>query len=312
MGRRAPTINLTAPPLPAGMEKFLAAIETTVRHDAPDLLAAFLVHKKEAEAARAWLDNDLQQLRRGARLLEIGAGVFLLACQLQAEGFQVVAVEPLAPAYGKNATLQKIILAHAKKNNISPTIKNCFIEDYKDKKEKDFDFAYAINVMFQVPLVPALVNIIRLLKPLGRFHFISTNYSFPYEPDFHIPNLLSKKLTEKVFYKKIFLSNALIHKKEVSDAKDYWQRLNWISPRKIKKILHQQRKSGALAQASFDRQQIIKSLSRVFYDQEFVARHGRLVVGVIKLLFVTRAMFLFSYLPASWHPVIDCTIIKRA
>ena len=295
------------PSVPSSMVAFLAAIEKIVRKDAPDMLSAWLVNRQEAEAARVWLDNDIQQLPRGARLLEIGAGVFLLACQLQAEGFKVVAVEPLTPAYGKNAALQKIILAQATKAKICPVIKNCFIEDYKDAKEKNFDFAYAINVMFQVPLAPALATIIGLLKPLGRFHFISTNYSFPYEPDFHIPNLLSKKLTERVFYKKIFSANALPHKNEVSDARDYWQRLNWISPRKIKKIL----RPWPMVAVSFDRKQIVRSLSRVFADPEFVARHGRLVVGVIKFLFFSRAIFLFSCLPASWHPVIDCTIVKK-
>lgn len=290
------------------IKHWLDQVAAKVKKTAPQLMPAFLVHRHEAEFARAWLADDIKKLnqyRGKVRLLEIGAGSFLLACQLQREGFAVIALEPVAPAYANLAPLQKIVLELARAGGFQPTVKQCTIEHYKPTNT--CDMAYSVNVMFQLRLRPALKNIMAALKPDGYYHFLCTNYAFPYEPDFHIPNLGSKKLTGWVFRKKIFAPHALHYKKEVTDPYHYWHSLNWITPMKIKRIM----RAMGHQRISFRRDFIITALKRVFHDPEFSARHGLIVVSIIKLLFATRLIYLFSALPAACQPVIDCVIMNN-
>ena len=64
------------------VDGFLAALRQDLDARVPHLLPLFDVMAGEARFARAWLDEDLKRLPKAAPILEVGGGVFILACQL--------------------------------------------------------------------------------------------------------------------------------------------------------------------------------------------------------------------------------------
>jgi len=74
-------------------------VRRAVRRDAPHLERSFDVFAQEARAARAWLAPSLQRLAPRAEVLEVGAGLMLLSCQLAKEGFAVTALEPIGQGF---------------------------------------------------------------------------------------------------------------------------------------------------------------------------------------------------------------------
>ena len=78
----------------ACMDGFLARVRSHVDAHAPEIRPLFDTMAAEARFAHDWLSDDLARLPAGAALLEVGGGVFLLSCQLAAEGFDITAIEP--------------------------------------------------------------------------------------------------------------------------------------------------------------------------------------------------------------------------
>ena len=69
--------------------------------------------------------RDLARLAANAALLEVGGVVFLLSCQLAAEGFAITAIEPTY-GFGEFRHLGDIMLELAA---VKPTIAPCKAED---------------------------------------------------------------------------------------------------------------------------------------------------------------------------------------
>jgi hypothetical protein len=88
-------------------------VRRAVRRDAPQLERSFDVFAQEARAARAWLAPSLQRLAPGAEVLEVGAGLMLLSCQLAKEGFALTALEPIGQGFSSFSELQRIVLAQS-------------------------------------------------------------------------------------------------------------------------------------------------------------------------------------------------------
>ncbi len=82
------------------METFLTQIREYLDAHASHLRSLFEVMAGEAIFARAWLDEDVKRLPKGAAILEVGGGVFLLTCQLARECFAITAIEPPGVGFG--------------------------------------------------------------------------------------------------------------------------------------------------------------------------------------------------------------------
>lgn len=282
-----------------GIEQLLEELRATVMQEAPHLSRLLAVFAQEARFGRDWLDPSLAKLRRGDAVLEIGAGLMLLSCQLMKEGYDVTALEPISAEFSHFSELQAIVLRFAADRAIAPRVLRMPVEELDDQAA--FGLAYSVNVMEHVANVPsALKNAGRAIRPGAQYRFICPNYHFPYEPHFEIPTLFSKALTELV------LGRWIRRNRDVSDPVGTWRSLNWIT---VSQVLRAVRLMPGFS-ISLGRTMFRIALVRAIHDREFAARRAgwvRFVAGGMVRLGLHRAT---EYLPPHVHPIIDCTLTR--
>ena len=290
----------SAIPIKNDFESLISDIRSSVLDLDDAMLDYFDIYAQEARFARHIFDADLCKLRPGAAVLEVGAGMMLLSCQLVREGFDVTALEPFGEGFSHFATLQKLIKDYAAENDIEPLYLECGAEDLTARNK--FDYALSSNVMEHVGDVgEALERVYLSLKPNGEYRFICPNYAFPYEPHFNMPTLGSKKLTERLMWKRIKNDTRL------PDPVGTWKSLNWITPKMIKNICRDKMKPGI----RFDSSIFSKYLERALNDPLFQKRRGKYLSGFLRLLGSLGAFKLVGIVPVQLLPVIDCTVIKK-
>ncbi|MEI7612353.1 MAG: methyltransferase domain-containing protein [Betaproteobacteria bacterium] len=284
----------------ADIEDFLRALREFLLVNHANLLPLYDTFAQESRFARAWIAPSLVDLQDGSEILEVGAGLMLLSCQLQREGFFVTALEPIEGGFSMFSELQGVVLQYADKNGFAPRLFPIAAEELQT--EKVFAFAYSVNVMEHVRSVPrALERICRSLVVGGEYRFTCPNYYFPYEPHFNIPIILSKRITKMVF------SEAILRSSRVTDPIGTWASLNWINVRQIQHIVD---KTNGLT-LRFDRDLIVHTLERVALDPDFAKRRSawvRAVIGTIVKLGIHRFT---RFVPALLQPIIDCRIKRH-
>lgn len=279
------------------MDGFLDRIRSHVDAHAPDIRPLFDTMAGEARFARDWLDEDLARLPADAALLEVGGGVFLLSCQLAAEGFDITAIEPTGEGFGEFKQLGDIVLELAA---AKPTIAPCKAEDFIS--EKAFDFAFSLNVMEHIDLPDvAIARVSEVLKPGASYRFLCPNYLFPYEPHFNIPTIFTKKLTRRLLRHRIE-GNAYL-----DDPNGLWRSINWITVPKVKRFAAQ----DAALTPHFNRAMLVWMLERALEDQEFASRRAKWMVTGIRTAVKLRLHRLAGYVPAMLQPIMDVRLTKR-
>jgi 2-polyprenyl-3-methyl-5-hydroxy-6-metoxy-1,4-benzoquinol methylase len=281
-------------------ENWLRYVSDALHRDHPNLVDMFLVYSAEARYGRRFISASLSGLSKSSKILEVGAGVMLLSCQLVREGFRVTAVEPTGVGFSRFAILRKAVLKCAQELGCEPTLLEQEAETFESSEH--FDFAFSINVMEHVGDVKAaLNNIARQVKLGGEYRFTCPNYSFPYESHFNIPIIVSKKVTFFIFRKKIqsaFSDNPL----------GVWNSLNWISVRTIKALF-----SGRPGfKLSFGTDMLRDIVERSMQDGPFASRRTRLSLWVLRLMSWLQIHKVTKVFPAELHPLIDCTIKRVA
>lgn len=284
----------------SSIEEWLTDIRNFINAQAPALLSLFDMYAGEARFGREYIDKDLQQLPVGARILEIGAGSLLLSCQLEKEGFEVTALEPIGSGFSHFEKLQALVLARANAHGYQPTLldlpaENLSVTNY-------FDLAFSINVMEHV--VDAAITIAKVgasLKPGAAYRFTCPNYLFPYEPHFNSPTVFSsKRLTEKLLGKRLF------NNKTLADPKGTWESLNWIDVVKIRRAV----KRLPELRVVFNRHLLTSTLERIATDERFAARRSAWMrIGILGLVRL-RLHHSASLIPVLLQPIIDCMVIK--
>ncbi len=283
------------------LEIFLAELRAEISScTQAKALELFDVFSQEARVCLTWLDPNLKNLPAGSLILEVGAGLMLVACQLQREGFSVTALEPIGPGFTVFAELQKKILEYARSKDFAPTVLPIPVEELMAKNV--FSLAYSFNVMEHVANVPtAITKIVDALEDGGEYRFTCPNYLFPYEPHFNIPTLFSKRLTAWIFWRRI--------NRSIGDSDPYglWESLNWISVPQIRNVLS---KIGNVT-FSFDRTFLECTLARIVSDPIFAARRSpwlcRLLTTAVHLGLHRWARLI----PATLQPIIDCHVLIK-
>ncbi len=283
------------------LEIFLAELRAEISScSRADTLELFDVFSQEARVCRAWLNSNLNSLPAGSSILEVGAGLMLMGCQLQREGFFVTALEPIGPGFTVFSELQKKILEFATSRGFAPTVLSIPVEELVT--ENVFSLAYSFNVMEHVANVPtAIAKVLNALKEGGEYRFTCPNYLFPYEPHFNIPTLFSKRLTAWVFWSKIN------RPKGDSDLSGLWASLNWITVPQIRHVLSE---IGNIT-FWFDRTFLVHTLARIESDPIFAARRSP---WLCRLLTTTVHLGLHRWarlIPATLQPIIDCHILLK-
>jgi SAM-dependent methyltransferase len=282
------------------MEAFLTQVRQHLDGHAVHLRPLFDTMAGEARFARAWLDEDVKRLPKGAPILEVGGGVFLLSSQLAREGFAVTAIEPTGVGFGAFEELGEMVLKLAKAEGAVPTIARCKGEDFAS--DARFDFAYSVNVMEHVDSPQHVIaRVSAVLRAGASYRFFCPNYLFPYEPHFNIPTFGSKALTEKLMRKKIFGNT------QMDDAAGVWKSLNWITVGTVRRFV---RGDNSLVMACNGRI-FSQMLERAVNDQGFAARRSGWIVGIIRLLVRLKIHQLANLLPVGIQPAMDVALTKR-
>lgn len=281
------------------MDEWLQDVRAHCAQKAPDLLSLLDIYAAEAVFGRHYISADTARLKPGARIIEVGAGAFLLSCQLAREGFEVTALEPTGSGFSHFEQLRALVRDRAAFLGCLPRVVDLPAEDFAEKN--GYDFAFSVNVMEHVNDVPrVMANIADCLVAGASYRFTCPNYLFPYEPHFNIPTLFSKALTEKVFYRRIFESQ------NMPDPAGAWQSLNWIGVLQVRRVA-----AGLKGiSASFNRSLLVSTLERVAVDHDFASRRSPVMRSVLLWFVRLRLHQLFRFVPAMFQPIMDCRLQK--
>ena len=230
----------------------------------------------------------------GSSVLEIGAGMLLLSCALQAAGYRVSALEPIGSGFSHLDRLRQIVWDYATRQGCAPKLDSIKAEQLD--RDREFDFAFSINVMEHVDDVALVLRRVwSALRPGASYRFVCPNYAFPYEPHFGIPTLFSKALTERVFRRRILASPI------VADPRGTWTSLNWISVASVRRIARE----SLGVEPEFDRTVLDRYVRRAIADSSFQRRHSPLIRRAFTLLDAVGA---FKLVPAGGQPVMSCRL----
>lgn len=283
------------------MQPWLDTVRQLFVANAPDLTPLFNTYAAEALFGRSYIDIELRQLPKAARILEIGAGSLLLSCQLVREGFRVTALEPIGEGFSHFNRMRALVLEAAKSSNCHPHTINTSAESLN---EIDcFDFAFSVNVMEHVTDFGLVIKKVgRSLTADACYRFTCPNYLFPYEPHFNIATLFSKKLTRTFMRKKISGCRHL------EDPEATWRSLNWINVLDLQKVM----KAQPSLSITFNRRMLASTLERVVFDPAFATRRSPKVQTLITRLVRWRLHRALILLPAMMQPILDCRIHRIA
>lgn len=285
----------------SAIECWLLEVRSQFVNAAPELLPLFDTYAAEALFGRRYIDSDLECLRPGAKVLEVGAGSLLLSCQLMREGFDVSALEPVGDGFSHFDQMRQLVLVEAHSRGCCPKIIDMPAEALDAVNR--FDYAFSVNVMEHVNDVASVIEKVgKSLAGGAGYRFTCPNYLFPYEPHFNMPTLFSKRLTERMLGRMIFAS------RNVTDPSGTWKSLNWINVVQIKRVV----RGVSGLRVVFNRSMFPSTLERIASDTEFAGRRSPTIRGLILLLVRLRLHFLFGLIPAALQPIIDCRIEKSA
>lgn len=284
----------------SSMEWWLSDLRGYFIDTSPALVSLYDTYAAEALFGRHFIASDLKDLQPGAKILEVGAGSMLLSCQLVREGFQIIALEPIGPGFSHFTQMRQIVLARATALQCLPISLDVAAEEFTENNV--FDYAFSINVMEHVlDIAKVISNIANSLKEGANYHFTTPNYLFPYEPHFNIPTLFSKRITEKVFKKKIFGNKKMSHPEET------WKSLNWINTLQIRKIGWQ----FPELKTTFNRSLLVIAVERIASDPVFASRRSPLIKKILLFLMKYRLHKLLRFIPVELQPIIDCRLQKN-
>jgi 2-polyprenyl-3-methyl-5-hydroxy-6-metoxy-1,4-benzoquinol methylase len=234
------------------------------------------------QEARFGLDLILPYLDTSFRILEVGAGMGLLATFLCSKGFNITALEPGLGGFGISTLLKKEL--GSLKNISHPNFLDIPAQELSCDLHGKFDFIYSINVLEHIPnLDETIIGLTNVLAKHGIMIHACPNYAVPYEPHFGIPLIpFFPKLTPLIFKK--------------CRNSELWNSLNFVSTFKLKRICT---KNNLVI--NYHREVLYKTFRRLENDSEFRQRQSN---HFIKCLFFflnqTRLINLTRFMPPQY------------
>jgi hypothetical protein len=287
--------------LPDGIEAWLAAVRERTMVRAPELSQMLEVYLGEARYGWRFLEDELSRLEPGSSLLEVGAGSYILSCQLSRQGFDVTALEPIGQGFTHFSRLQEIVVELAVESGCLPRMLTVPAEELSG--DGGFSFAFSVNVMEHVgDWRLAIERVTVSLRSGGRYRFICPNYLFPYEPHFAIPTLFSKRLTEWCF------GCAIRNSSRVLDPEGTWDSLNWINLIAVRSAVRRM----PFIKLSLNRDVLPLTLARAINDPVFASRLSPLVRRLAGWLVMSGAYRFVRWMPLEMQPLMDVTLTVPA
>lgn len=227
------------------------------------------------------------------KILEVGAGSFLLTAYLSLLGFNVTALEPISSGFECFNLMQNIVLEYCKTNNIVFNITNSKAEEFISSEK--YDFIFSINVLEHIEKpFDALDKMKNSLAKNGRIFIYCPNYLFPYEPHFRI--------FLPPFGKKI---NEIIFKNIITKKQEIWNDLNFINFNQIVKYV----KHNKLF-IKFNNNIIYDLFKRIETDKEFQGRMPKIVYIISKLSKNTGMINLIKFLPPNFQSPMEFVLFN--
>jgi 2-polyprenyl-3-methyl-5-hydroxy-6-metoxy-1,4-benzoquinol methylase len=285
--------------LPA-IESLIEGVRLRVQADAPELVPMYDMYAEEARFGRLWLAAELRCMQPGDEVLEIGAGMFLLSCQLRREGIDVVALEPVGEGFSHFHRLQQFVLDYAREHGILPSAILSIPGEELEERGR-FALAYSLNVMEHVTdIKQVLERVHAALKPDGVYRFVCPNYAFPYETHFGIPTFFTKNITWRIMRRSIERSS------RIADHKGLWASLNWITTARVDRICRRYLHIKPVFDAAIFRSYV----DRMLNDPTFQARHSPAIRRVLRAMQILKLSALIRLIPVHFLPVMDCRITR--
>lgn len=284
----------------ANMSRRAELVKKSIQKERPDLLDLFNSYANEASTARTLIDKNLNELKLGSKILEIGGGILALATQLASEGYKINVVEPVSSGFSGISFIMNKYLEIADAEGSTFNLVQSPIEECRfDEK---FDFIFSINVMEHLknPYI-TLNQVVNLLDQNAIYRLTCPNYDFPYEP--HFGKILFTRKNLSFF---LPIKRARSKRIATSEIQGIYESLNFIT---IRKIIRKCKDMGF--HFKINDQSFYEILVRSLNDTILGNRHKRFVclVRVFKFL---RVIQFFKLFPPLYSPVCDIEIKKAS
>lgn len=218
-------------------------------------------------------------LAPGRRILDVGAGVGLLALDLHVRGYDVVAIEPGASGFGDNAQIGRSL------KKFAGVADNFALIDREAKLlcpevDGEFDLVYSSNVLeHMIDLEENLKAMSTVLAGDGVMVHTCPNYHIPYEPHYALPLVP-------------FVPALTTRFKPSLGEDELWRSLNFITLSRMRCIARKLKMD-----ITFKPAMLFNALDRLGSDETFADRHKGLVLNIYRVLAKTRLLNLLKYLP---------------
>ena len=238
--------------------------------------------------------HPLLVARKPVDVLEVGSGMGLLSLFASTEVREITALEPESAGFGLMSQFRDTAL-RAWRGDTVPIFREGFLHDLP--RDDTFDLIYCINVLEHVPRAGELVEeIYERLRPGGMAWFVLPNYSFPYEQHFEIPIVFNKRITERIFRKRIR------NRSVPPDPIGLWAELSWPTQRGLQRFLRSRGWSHEF------RKNVFSGYFARLGEPHFMQRKGALYSFFRPLLKSLKPVMMA--LPLSVTPIIEFAISK--
>ena len=218
---------------------------------------------------------------QGRRVLEVGAGLGLLAVWLKQLGVSIVLLEPGEGGFDEHRRLLDAVLEWLHASDAA--VLRIGAEELDPARHNQFDVIFSVNVLEHIPrLEEALAGMRRVLAPGGVMRHTCPNYVVPYEPHYGVPLVPVTPSRTALLWPPL-------------RRQPLWQSLNFVTYGRIVRFcethgLRHQFDEGLLADA----------FSRLDRDPAFRARRGRTVLVAGRLLRASGLLSLLERVPPRW------------
>ncbi|TCR70007.1 class I SAM-dependent methyltransferase [Bosea sp. BK604] len=217
-------------------------------------------------------------LRPGIRLLDVGAGIGLLAFELRRRGYEIVALEPGANGFGDSARIGEALRAFVPEHDVAVIDREASGLD--PVSDGVFDLIFSVNVLEHIPdLEVNLAAMLGVLAPGGQMLHTCPNYHVPYEPHYAMPLVPG-------FPQAVTWLRPQLREDEV------WRSLNFITTSRVRRFAG----STGLSVA-FEPGLLHATISRIDTDPSFSARHPGLVPVIYRVMQRLGLIGLLRHLP---------------
>ncbi|MFZ2539282.1 MAG: hypothetical protein WAX04_10325, partial [Oscillospiraceae bacterium] len=104
------------------IDYWVEQLRLNVLSNAPDLIELFDLYASEAKFGRKYISGELNKLKHGAEILEVGAGTLILSTQLAREGYNLTALEPTGSGFSHFNQLREIVVNASRLENCIPNL----------------------------------------------------------------------------------------------------------------------------------------------------------------------------------------------